>query len=208
MVQGIRKGKVSGYAPYKSALGSNTLRFIELDEDLSLRDYGIELQQRTTEQEKNWIFSMVQADISAGFLDTSDAIAIVETSNAKQAMSLIAYRVKKQKAQIQQNQLQQIQLNNKGQADSAMLASKLTQAQKNDEFAHIQAMAKIESDKEVAMLMEKLASQERIALHQDQTKLQVADTTGTAKILSNEITGQHQQAKQMLANQKETADVD
>lgn len=207
--QGIRKGKISGYAPYQGALGSNTLRFIELNEELSLRDYGIELQQQGTAEEKQWVFSMVQQDIAQGFLDTSDAISVIYTKNPKQAISILAYRVKKAKEQLQKNQLQTIQLNNQGSIEAAQTAAQLTAAQKQMDYDHELNKLRIEAEKEVAITQMKIQSQERIALGQDMAKTSVAEITGQAKIVSNEITGQHQQQKQLIANekQKETASV-
>ena len=209
MQQGLRKGEITGYAPYSSALGKNTLRFIEMDSNLSLRDYGIELQKRTTEQEKNWIFQMVQVDIQNQLLNVSDAIMIIETHNAKQAMSILAYRVKKAKEEMQRNQLQTIQANNEGSQQAAQVAAQLTAQQKQIDYAHLQEMEKIIAQKEVAITQMKIESAERIAMSQNQAKVQVADTTGQAKLLSSEITGRHQQEKQYIANEKkETADAD
>jgi len=210
MQQGIRKGKVSGYAPYSKSLGANTLRFIELNEELSLRDYGIELQKQSTEQEKQWIFQMVQQDIAQGFLDTSDAISVIYTHNAKQAVSILAYRVKKQKELAQKNQLQLIQANNEGSKEAAALAGQITMQQKQMDYDHELNKLQIETQKEIAITQMKIESQERIALSNDQAKQSVAEITGQAKVISNEITGQHQQAKQMIANakpEKETASV-
>lgn len=202
MQQGIKKGKVTGYVPYTGALGANTLRFIELDPDKLLRDMGIELQKRTTIEEKQWIFQWVQTDIASGVLSVADAIMIIETHNAKQAMSILAYRVKVAKMQQQQFQLQQIQENNKGQQQTTVLAAQLERQQKNDEYAHEQQLARIEAEKEVMMLREKLASQERIEQWQDQTKIIVSDVTGQAKVKSTDVAGQHQQMKQVIANNK------
>ena len=208
MQQGIRKGKVSGYAPYSGALGKNTLRFIELNEELSLRDYGIELHKRTTEQEKNWIFQMVQVDIQNQLLNVSDAILIIETHNAKQAMSILAYRVKKAKEEMQRNQLQQIQLNNQGSQEAAQMAAQLTMQQKQMDYDHELKKLQIEAQKEVAITQMKIESQERISMGQNQVKLAVAEETGSAKVISTEVAGQHQQVKQQIANQKkETASV-
>ena len=201
--QGVRKGRVSGHIPYSGALGVNTLRFIEVDEKLSLRDYGIELQKRTTEQEKNWIFQMVQADIANGFLDTSDAIAVISTMNAKQAMSLLAYRVKKQKKELQKNQLETIKANNDGSVQAAQVAAQLQNQQKQMDYDHELKKIQIETQKEIAIAQMKIESQERIALSNDQAKTSVAEITGQAKIVSNEITGIHQQHKQIIANQKQ-----
>ena len=206
--QGVRRGKVSGYLPYSGALGVNTLRFIEVDSKLSLRDYGIELQKKTTEQEKNWVFQMVQADIAAGFLDTSDAIAVISTMNVKQAMSLLAYRVKKQKKELQKNQLETIKANNDGSVQAAQVAAQLQAQQKQMDYDHELKKLQIEAQKEIAITQMKIESQERIAMGNDQAKQSVAEITGQAKVIATDIAGQHTQAKTLIANEKkETASV-
>ena len=168
------------------------------------------LEKKSTEQEKMWIMQMVQADIAQGFLDTSDAVQVIYTHNAKQSVSILAYRVKKAKEKMQANEMAKIKLNNDGSKEAAIVAAGLTKEQKQMEFAHIQAMAKIEADKEVMLLDKKLQSQERVALHQDQTKIIVSQDTAQGKIVSTDIAGQHQQVKQQIANakpEKETASV-
>ncbi|MES2287374.1 MAG: hypothetical protein V4547_16900 [Bacteroidota bacterium] len=208
MAQGVKKGKVNGYAPYKGALGTNTLRFIELSPDMALRDYGIELQKQSTEQEKNWIFQMVQADIAQGFLDTSDAISVIYAHNAKQAVSILAYRVKKAKELAQKNQLQLIQANNQGSQQAAQVAAQLTAAQKQMDYDHAQQMEKIIADKEITIASMKIESAERIALNQSEAKVAVGETTGQAKIVSTHLAGESAKQKQEIANEKkETASV-
>lgn len=210
MQQGIKKGKVVGYAPYSAALGKNTMRFIELDEKLSLRDYGIELQKKSTDEERQWIFQMVQQDIAQGFLDTSDAIQVIYTQNAKSAISILAYRVKKQKEIAQRNQLQLIQANNEGSQQAAQVAAQLTAQQKLMDYTHEEEMEKIISQKEITIMQMKIESAERIALGNDMAKLGVADKTAEAKVISTDVAGQHLQVKQQIANQKqekETASV-
>lgn len=202
MQQGIKKGKVEGYAPYSGALGINTLRFISLSPEKLLRDMGIELQKRSTQQEKEWVFSLVQEDIKAGFLDTSDAISVIYTQNAKQAISILAYRVKKAKERLQQNELQKIQINNQGQKETTVLAAQLADASKQKEYEFELKKLEIEANKEIAITKLKTDSQERIAMGNNEAKLGVADATGAAKVISTEVAGQHQQAKQLLQNEK------
>lgn len=205
--QGSRKGTITGYAPYGGALGANTLRFIEIDSDNIARDHGIELQEKTTDAEKQWVFQLISQDIANGFLDVSDAIGVIEIMNVKQAMMVLAYRVKKAKQVAQQNQLQQIQANNQGQQQSAVVSAQLAMQQKQQDYQHAIDMENIIAQKEIAIAKIKTDSQERIALSQSQAKVMVGDTTAHAKIASTDIAGQHQQAKQLLANEKESASV-
>ena len=202
MQQGVKKGKIEGYAPYQTALGTSTMRFMEISPELPLREYGIELHRRTTEQDRAMIFQWVQEDIRLGYLSTSDAIAILYTHNAKQAISILAYRIKKAKEEIQRSELEKIKLNNDGNAQAVMLTAQTAKEQKMMEYAHEQELEKIRAQKELAITQMKIESQERIALHSDQTKLAVSDVTGTAKITSTHVAGEKANEKQMIANEK------
>ncbi len=213
MKQGIKKGSISGYAPYKGALGVNTLRFIELDENLAASDYGIELQKKSTEQEKAWILNNVNADIANGFLDTSDAIMVIETHNAKQSMQILAYKVKKAKELQQQNQMQL-----QAQAGQQNMQAQQIASQNQQQIAQQEAQLKIYLKQLELASMERIKqreieSQERIASQTNAVKHSIGDTTANAKVVSTamageadlakaHVTGIHQQEKQNIANDK------
>lgn len=122
--QALKKGDVDGYAP---ALNSNTLRFIQISPDIALRDYGIMLEEKPTDDQKQLLFMQMQNDIKTGLLDTSDAIQIMNTFNVKQAQIMLAYKVKKNKEMqfLQQQQLTQQTI--QGQQESAMIAEQAKQ---------------------------------------------------------------------------------
>jgi len=208
--QGLRRGKISGHLPYSNALGENTIRFIELNENLALRDYGIMLQKSSTEQEKQWVFSLVQDDIRLGYLDIADAISVIYTKNPKQSISILAYRVKKAKAQMQANEMAKIKLNNDGSKEAAIVAAQLTSQQKQMDYAHAQEIEKIIAQKEIAIAQMKIESAERIAMSNDYAKQSVSEVTGQAKIVSTHLAGESAIQKQLVANQKqkETASAD
>jgi hypothetical protein len=205
MQQGIKKGAVTGYAPYSGALGQNTLRFIEVEPSIALRDYGIELQEATTEQEKSWIFQQVQQDIANGFLDTSDAILVVETNNAKQAMSILSYRVKKAKETAQQQKMAQLQMQNQGAQEAAQIAGQNTQQTLQMELQAKIQMQRDLLDAELRKEQMRIESAERIALASNQTKIAVSQDTGAAKVESTHIAAQGSILKTHVANQKETS---
>ena len=68
--QALKRGNVSGFAP---ALNSNTLHFIEINPDIAWRDYGIELEKRSSNDQKAWLMQAMQQDIANGFLSSADA---------------------------------------------------------------------------------------------------------------------------------------
>lgn len=116
MKQGITKGGVSGYAP---ALNRNTLRFMQLDSKLPLRDHGITLEEKTTDDQKQFLMELFKEDMAQGLLDTSDAIYIMNTQNVKAAQQLMAYRVKKAKQAKDQQAMALNQQTIQGQQQSA-----------------------------------------------------------------------------------------
>lgn len=124
MQQAVKKGEVSGYAP---ALNSGALQFLKISPDLPLREFGIMLQQRTTDDQRIWLMNQMQQDIANGFLDTSDAVTIINTHNAKQAQAILAYRVKKAKAQREQLEMAKIQEANQGNIAAGQAAEQARQ---------------------------------------------------------------------------------
>lgn len=116
--QGIRKGGLSGYAP---ALNTNTLKFIEVSPELALHDYGIMLEEKPSDDQKQVLLNQMQNDIAAGLLDTSDAIYVMNVYNIKQAQQILAYKVKKNKEAAQMQQMALNQQTIQGQQQSAQM---------------------------------------------------------------------------------------
>jgi len=79
MQQGVKKGSVEGFAPYANALNQNTITFIKVSPNIALREYGIMLQEKTSDEQKAYIFQQMQGDIANGLLDSSDAIMLLNT---------------------------------------------------------------------------------------------------------------------------------
>ena len=198
--QALRKGGVSGYAP---ALNSNSLTFMTISEDIAWRDYGIELERRPTQDQKAWLMQMMQMDIANGFLNTADAVLLVNTKNVKEAQMIWAFRVKKEKERQSQQRMAEIQAQQQGNQQAAQIAQQ-TEMQK------MQMQAQLELQKEQMRIQGELEkermrieSAERIALSQNNTKLQISSDTASAKENSTHIAGQSSIMKQQVANQKQ-----
>jgi hypothetical protein len=210
MQQGIKKGGVSGYAP---ALNSNTLKFMEVSPSIALRDYGIITEAKPSDEQKAWLYQMMQQDIANGFLDVSDAVLIVNTMNAKQAQQIWAYRVKKSKEAAHARQMQLVQEQNKGNQEAAMITQ---QAEQQKEMLRMQAELKKEEmrimgelkkeemriNAETQIKMKELEIKMATESAANATKIQVAETNADAKIESTIISSEGDLEKQKLANQK------
>lgn len=225
MQQGLKRGAIEGYAPYGGALNGNTLKFLTLSPDIATRQYGLMLQKQSTEQDRIWIMQQVQGDIANGFLDTSDAILIINTYNAKEAMEILAYRVKKAKQQMQENKMAELQSTNQTNIQTAAMAQQ-TQLQ----LLQIELQAKTQMNRDMlsAGLQQKqmeLQAEAQIRQYeinlkyqmnadQSNAKVTAAEIAGSAKVASTHIIGadkhisdvlqgQHAIAKQEVANEKQ-----
>ena len=198
--QAVKKGGISGYAP---AINSNSLQFMQISSDISSRDYGIELEKRTTNDQKAWLLQMMQQDIANGFLNTSDAVTLVNTKNVKQAQMIWAYKVKKEKDRQSQQRMAEIQSQNEGAQQTAAMAQQARmqelQMQAQVEIQKEQIRVQGELDKEKM----RIESAEKIAMINNNTKVQVAAHTGEAKENSTHIAGQSSIVKQQIANEKD-----
>jgi len=199
MQQGVKKGDVSGYA---RALNANTLRAIKVSPDIALRDYGIEIEKRTSDDQKMWLLQQMQQDIANGYLDTSDAVTLVNTRNAKQAQMIWAYKVKKTKEGMNQQKMAEIQAQNKGAQQAAQIAQEGALQQKQMDYQFELQKKRMELDAEKEIKLAQIQSAERQNLMTNQAKIVVAQETGDAKITSTDIAGQHQQIKQSISNDK------
>jgi hypothetical protein len=113
--------KRGSYDGFNKATG----RWITVPDSIMDYDYDIMIEDRPTDEQKQWLFNLVQQDIQQGFLDTSDVITIINTQNVKNAQIQLAYKVKKNKEKQQQMALQNTQATAQAQMQSNQAAELL-----------------------------------------------------------------------------------
>ena len=107
---------------------------MEISKLVALRDYGIMLDERTTDDQKEAIMQLMQHDMAAGNLDTSDVLYVMNVYNAKQAIEMLAFKVRRNKMQAQQGEMAKIQANGQTQIQSAQAASQMKQQEMQTEW--------------------------------------------------------------------------
>lgn len=168
MQQAVKKGNIEGFAP---ALNGNTLQFMQISPEIALRDYGIMLDERPTDDQRQLLMMQMQQDIAQGLLDTSDVIYVMNMYNVKQAQMMLSYKVKKNKQAMQQNEMQKIQQTIQGQQQSAQFTEQMKQqtiqlqSQLNLQEIDRQGMWDLEREKI------KLTVQQAITEHTNQTHI-------------------------------------
>ena len=198
--QALKMGDISGFAP---ALNSNSLTFMQISPEIAWRDYGIELEKRPTQDQKAWLMTMMQQDIANGFLNTADAVLLVNTKNVKEAQMIWAYRVKKEKERQSQQRMAEIQAQQQGNQQAAQIAqqAEMQKFQMESELELKKEQMRIQGELQKEQM--RIESAERIAMMHNQTKVQVSSDTASAKENSTHIAGQSSILKQQIANEKQ-----
>lgn len=187
MQQAVKKGDVEGFA---KSLNSNTLQFIKASDDLPLRDYGIMLDERPTDDQKQLLMMQIQQDQAQGLLDTADALYILNVYNVKQAQQMLAYKVRKNREEQQKAEMAKIQENNQGAQQTAMAAEQAKQQTLQLEWSL--KMQYMEREKQLDAMIKQQELQLKYGMNNDnnQTKL-------TTTVLTN-------QSNERIADSKET----
>ena len=120
----IKRGDYGGYI---NAIGGNSVKLIKVSPDLALHEFAITCEVKPTDEHKEFLLSLMQENIAQGFLDLSDALIIIDMYSTRKAYQLLAYKVKKNKAMMQQNAMQQSQQNGQVQMQSAQAAEQMKQ---------------------------------------------------------------------------------
>jgi len=166
--QGLRKGGVSGYAP---ALNSNTLKFMEISSALSLRDYGIMLDEKPTDEQKQMLMQQLQFDIQNGFLDTSDAFYIINVYNVKQAQQILSYRAKRNKQEMEQAKQAAAMQQQQAQAQQTMMAGQAQQQLEALKHHNAMELQMLKGQQAMEELKLKMGVQAQAAQQANQVKL-------------------------------------
>jgi len=190
MKQGVVKGGISGYAP---ALNSNLLRIIKVNPEISLRDYGIELEKKTSDDQKMWLLQQMQGDIANGYLNTSDAVLLVNTKNVKQAQSIWAYRVKKEKEKIQLYEMEKIKANNEGAKQAAEITQQGQLAQLQMELDNKLKIKEMEVYMELEKKRMEVEGQRMNTQESNAIKLEVQRTANEGKVITQHVSNQGKQ---------------
>lgn len=187
MQQGLKKGDIEGVVPYRGALNKNTLTFVKLSEDISGREYGIMLQEASTDGEKEWLMQVMNADIANGMLDVSDAILIINTHNVKQAQAILAYKVRKNKEQMANQKQAELQTQGQQSQMAAQIAAQSAQAMKQMELQVELQKKQMEVDGEVKKELIRQQTQLQVSREGNLTKQSVSETTAQGKIISQHV---------------------
>jgi len=184
--------KSGGLEGYVKAIGSNSLEFLKVSPEVTLHEYGIFLQDKPSEFEKEKLARRLEQALQSNQITIADSLSIENIDNLKQAESVLAYKIEKNREVQQQEALQNQQMNAQIQQQSSQLSE-----QSKQQTIQLQAETKLailQKEKELDMLMQDRKYQYEMELE----KLRV-----TGRIEQRKIEGE---SREYVADTKTTKD--
>ena len=123
----LRISDIIEYSPTREAfihkIGNQNVAVLEEMGDLYLYDFGIFIELAPDEEEKAMLENNIQAAVSSGLIDLSDAIDLREVKNIKLANQLLKLRRKEKQLRDQQIQQENIQAQAQANAQAQQVAA-------------------------------------------------------------------------------------
>jgi hypothetical protein len=115
----VKLGKVEGYA---RSLGEETVKFFQINPDISIHEFGIFIEDVPSSFERQELIQELNIRDSQGLIEPEDKILVMSTKNLKMASMILAYRIKKRREKLQEFELQKIQEASQGNAMAVQVA--------------------------------------------------------------------------------------
>ena len=147
----IKMGEVKGYV---RGLGNDSIKFFKMSADVTKHEFGIKIEDRPTEEQKQRLMQILQASVAQGQVDFEDAVYIEQIKNLKQAQQVLAYRIKKKRKEAEAKAMKQQQMNGQIQMQSAQAAE-----QSKQQTLQMELNLKMEMEKLKAQLQGQLQDQ-------------------------------------------------
>jgi len=128
----VLRGNVEGYI---KSLGTNTIKFIKVGKGISEAEFGIMIENKPTDQQRQMLMQHIEQYLATDMLDPSDSIIVESTWNLKHAQQLLAYKVNKRRNQKQQEAAMMQEQNGMIQIQSAQAAEEMKQKTLEKEYA-------------------------------------------------------------------------
>lgn len=172
----VKLGKVQGYA---KSLGDETIKFLQINPNLSIHEFGIFIEDAPQDYERQQLIQELNIRDSQGLIEPEDKILVMSCRNLKMASMILAYRIKKRREQMQQFELQKIQQQTQGNAQAAQIAE---QERRTTLQTQLEAdIAKINAEKQWEYI---------IQMGKKESDIQEAKIQSDAKVIAQRISAE------------------
>lgn len=139
---------------YESALGENTFRLLELSKDLSNHEFGIRIENKPDENERQMLIQELMQFQASGLVEYEDVMLVRNTDNLKMAEAILAHRISKRKREQKEEAMRNQQMNTQSQIQSAQAAEQAKQ--QTLQMEHQMKLQQIEVEKRWDYMIEQL----------------------------------------------------
>ncbi len=210
LIQAVKMGKVEGVM---TALGGNTVKFIQVSPDIALYNWGIKIQDIPTDDDINLIMQQMGIGQQKDLFRPQDIFIIKNLDNLKQMEQMIAHLYEKRVKEQRQFEERKIQINNEGNQQTAVVSEQAKQQTIAVEYQNKMQLEQLIWEKEKDLLLLKLQYDSRNTDAINSAKVQSNAITADAKVESayvqqdTDVHKAHVQAqssleKQRIANEK------
>lgn len=176
----VGNGKVAGFA---KALGTNTVKFIDINPNIALYELGIFIVDNLSIEEKQMLLQEINIKDSQGLLTPADKLMVMKCKSMTQAMIYLNYITKKRGEEAHNRQMQLVQEQGQQNQQVAMMAEQMKQQT-------MMMQAKIDAE---LLLMEKQWDY-IIEMGKKESDREEGKVQGQAKIISAQIAADAKQA--------------
>lgn len=156
---------------FMQALGQDTNEFIRINPDISNYDYGIMLENKPDDTQRQELKQLVTGFAGDGTTSIEDIILIDEVDNIKQLRGQLRYQIRKRQQEAQQLANQQIQANSEAQIQSAQAAEAAKQQTLQLEYQLKMQLVQLEKEFDMKIKQMELGVRQEDSRNQAEAKV-------------------------------------
>lgn len=150
----------AGQGAYRKALGINTERFWKVLTNISVHELSLKFEDKPNDEQLAVLNRRIELAEQAGQITVADSVYIDTIDNIKEKAAVLAYLVKKNLAEKQAMDMQNIQANSQAQQESAQMSEQMKQQSLQLEY---QLKGQLQREgKEADFIIEQLKQKSRI----------------------------------------------
>lgn len=199
LIQAVKRGQVDGVM---TALGGNTVKFIQVSPDVGLYAWGIKIADIPTDDDIQLIMQQMGLGQANNLFRPQDIFIIKSLDNLKQMEQMIGYlyekRVKEERANEKQNAMMTIE----GQQKSAIISEEEKRKTLQVEFELKRQLVLTQGEIDKELLNIKLGGEKEIAAMSADSKIMTGQDQAYGKLAAAQVAAQGGIEKQRVSNEK------
>tara|TARA_Y100001937_G_scaffold122713_1_gene184343 strand:- start:1266 stop:3653 length:2388 start_codon:yes stop_codon:yes gene_type:complete len=177
------------FSGYMKALGQAVMKTVNLNKDISLHEFGIDIQVEPDEEERAQLEQSIQLSLAQKELRLEDAIIIRDINNVKLANRMLILRRKKYQKEQMAIAQQQIQANSQQQQQSAQVTAQLKQGEMNMQSQLDAKMKQLDAELEIRKMQIEFEMKNQYEQAAHQRELEKIQINNLGKIEANRTQG-------------------